>query len=78
MGMSLSKLQELMVDSKAWHAVVHGVTRSRTWLSDWTDWIILKGQIISVPSQWRWMLIDEYHQDFPVLDIIKAVELGES
>ena len=35
MDMSLRKLQE-MVDSEAWHAVVHGVAKSWTWLSDWT------------------------------------------
>ena len=35
MDMSLSKLQEL--DRKAWHATVHGVTKSQTWLSDWTE-----------------------------------------
>ena len=31
-----SKLQEMVKDRKAWHAVVHGVTKSWTWLSDWT------------------------------------------
>ena len=35
--MSLSKLQELEMDREAWLAVIHGVTKSRTWLSDWTE-----------------------------------------
>ena len=34
MGMSMSKLQELVIDREAWHAAVHGVTKSRTQLSN--------------------------------------------
>ena len=34
MGMSLSKLQELVMDREAWHAVIHGVTKNQTRLSD--------------------------------------------
>ena len=36
MGMSLSKLQEMVKDGEAWHGIVHGVAKSQTWLSNWT------------------------------------------
>ena len=37
MDMGLGKLQELVMDREAWRAVIHGVTKSRTRLSDWTE-----------------------------------------
>ena len=49
MDMSLSKFQEMVKDREAWHAAVHGVTKSRTWLSDWTATTILP-TIITPPA----------------------------
>ena len=37
MDVSLSELRELVMDREAWHAAIHRIAKSRTWLSDWTE-----------------------------------------
>ena len=46
MDMGLGGLQELVMDREAWHAVVHGVAKNRTRLSDWTDHSPIQGATI--------------------------------
>ena len=49
MNMSLSELLELVMDREAWHAAIHGIAKSRTWLSDWTElnWDTVLGSCMS-------------------------------
>ena len=66
MHMGLGRFRELVMDRKAWRAAVHGVTKSQTWLSDWTElnWIdppdksTLTGSETGMPTftSWFWCL----------------------
>ena len=50
MDVNLSELRELVMDREAWHAVIHGVTKSRTWLSNWTDWLTMQMCLLSLST----------------------------
>ena len=61
MDVSLSELWELVIDRESWHAVIHGIAKSWTWVSDWTElnWsdltqVLIK--LILMPVNYVWYL----------------------
>ena len=63
MDMNLSKLWEIVEDGEAWHDVVHGVPKNRTWLSDWATTTIS----FSYTAQWFSYTYTHFFSDyFPI------------
>ena len=56
MAVSLSELREMVMDREAWRAAIHGVAKSQTRLSNWTDWLIIMKLIILVPRKIKFMI----------------------
>ena len=64
MDVGLGEHRELVMDREAWRATIHGVTKSRTWLSDWTE---LNWYMEQCTNHFTWIIISNSHNSTMLL-----------